>query len=292
MDTGWRFDASGNAGWSLSPDGRRLAIKLATEAGQHIWVKQLDDGPVSRVTFEGDANIRPRWLPDGETLSYVATRADSAPQSLYTRRGDGTGPEARRLRIDKTLWEVVWSRDGKWVVLRTGGVAGSTGDRDVYVMQIGVDTVPRPLLVTPPDEKAIALSPDGRWLAYESNETGRDEVYVRPFPAVGDGKWQVSTSGGVAPLWSRTGTELFFIELATGTLMSGRPVAGSFAAVERRPLFKGGSEFQMSANYTPFDVAPDGRFLMVRSRSTSAAVRAPLILVENWFEELKAKFPK
>ena len=291
VDSTWRFDPVGNAGWALSPDGKRLAIKLNTEAGQQIWVKQLDDGPLSRLTFDSVGHLRPRWLPDGKTVSYVAARGASTNQTLYSRRGDGTGPEEIRLTLDRPIWEAVWSRDGKWLVLRTGGVAGATGERDVYAMRLGVDTAARPLLVSAADEKAIALSPDGRWLAYESNETGRNEIYVRPFPGVDAGKWQVSTNGAIAPLWGHSGRELFYLDLANQMVAAHVSASPSFSVAERRTLFKLGPEYVFSSNYTPFDVSPDDRrFLMVRDRGISGTGQAaPLVLIENWLEELKAK---
>ncbi len=292
VDTTWEFDPSANAGWSLSPDGKRLAIKLNTEAGQHIWVKQLDAGPRSRLTFDSAPHVRPHWLPDGRTVSYVSARGQPPQQNLYVRRGDGTGPESLKVKLDRDIWEAAWSRDGKWLVLRTGGVAGTTGERDVYVMQLGVDSAPRPLLASQADEKAIALSPDGRWLAYESNETGRDEVHVRPFPNVDDGKWQVSINGGVLPLWAHNGKELFYRDEANQMLTSAQVTStGSFDVTSRRPLFKLGLELILSVNYTPFDVSPDDqRFLMTRVRQAAqVAGPPPLILIENWFEELKAK---
>jgi eukaryotic-like serine/threonine-protein kinase len=290
VDSTWRFDAVGNAGWALSPDGKRLAIKLNTEAGQHIWVKQLDNGPLSRLTFDSAVHQRPRWLPDGQTVSYVAVKPGAPAQNLYTRRGDGTGPEATRLALDRAVWEAVWSRDSKWLVLRTGGIVGAQGARDVFVMQLGVDSVPRPLLITSADEKAVALSPDSRWLAYESNETGRNEIYVRPFPNVEGGKWQVSTNGGVAPLWGHSGRELFYLDLTNQMIAAQLTASPSFSVTDRRMLFKLGPEYLLSSNYTPFDVSPDDRrFLLIRERGTSQSQAPPLVVIENWFEELKAK---
>jgi serine/threonine-protein kinase len=291
VDSSWTFDAIGNAGWALSPDGKRLAIRLTTEQGNQIWIKELDRGPVSRITFDSSANVRPRWLADGKTVSYQSVRTGHPSQALFTRRADGTGVEERRLTMNRAIWEAVWSRDGKWLVLRTGGVTGVSGERDAFVMQLGVDTAPRPLLTTAADEKALALSPDGRWLAYESNETGQEEVYVRPFPNVESGKWQVSVSGGRAPLWARSGRELFYLNTSNQMIAAQIPAGVQFSVAERVALFPVGPEYVSSANYTPFDVHPDGRrFLMVRRRQLRQGQDvAPLIIVENWLEELKAK---
>jgi serine/threonine-protein kinase len=226
-------------------------------------------------------------------VSYVSARP-GGPQSLYTRRGDGTGVEELKVRFDKSIWEAVWSGDGKWLLLRTGGVAGALGGRDVYAMQLGVDSVPRPLLITAADEKAIALSPDNRWLAYESNESGRDEIYVRPFPNVEAGKWQVSINGGTFPLWSHSGREVFYLDNSNDLLTVAQIGSiGGFTVTQRRALFKLDDSYQTSANYTPWEIAPDDRrFLMVRLPSRPPGEPVPLILIENWFEELKQKLRK
>jgi serine/threonine-protein kinase len=291
VDSTWAFDASTNPGWALSPDGTRLAIKLSTEAGDHIWVKELDRGPVSRITFDSAGDIRPRWMPDNRTVTYVSAREGVESSILYGRRGDGTGPEELKLKAKQPIWEAVWSRDGKWLVVRTGGVAGAQGERDVYAMQLGVDTVLRPLLVTTADERAVSLSPDGRWLAYQSDETGRDEVYMRPFPDVDAGKWQVSTAGGDLPLWAHNGRELFFRSPAGEMMVAPVTTNPGFAVSDRRVLFKLGPEYLGGANYTHWDVSPDDqRFLMVRNRASAQTDQSTnLILVTNWFEELRAK---
>jgi serine/threonine-protein kinase len=290
VDTAWRFNAGTNSGWAVSPDGKRLAIMLNTEAGDHIWVKQLDDGPVSRLTFDSTAHFRPRWLPDGQTVGYFSD-VGGDNWRLLTRKGDGTGPEEVRLALDRTLAEATWSRDGKWLILRVGGTAGSAGDRDIFVMQVGTDTTPRPLLVSAADEKAMSLSPDGRWLVYESNETGRDEIYVRPFPNVDAGKWQISIAGGITPLWAPGGRELFYRDAATQALVAAQiSTSPVFSVATRQTLFALGPEYVFGGNYTAYDVGPDGRFLMVRLRSTAQAGQpTPLVLIENWSEELRSK---
>lgn len=291
VDSSWQFNPEGNAGWSLSPDGKRLAIKLSgADGGLHIWVKELDHGPVSRITFDSVGDFRPRWLSDGKTVSYISARGPGGAQSLFARSGDGTGQEMMKATAKIGIWESVWSRDGKWVVMRTGGVAGAQGDRDVYAMQIGVDTALRPILISKADERSISLSPDARWLAYVSDETGRDEVYVRTFPNVDAGKWQLSTAGGDAPLWAHSGRELFY-RSAEQMMIAAQIGAGpTFTVSDRKTLFKVGSEYLSAAKYTPWDISPDDkRFIMVRNRGVQQGTMAPLVLVEHWVEELKAK---
>ncbi len=157
-------------------------------------------------------------------------------------------------------------------------------------MRLGVDTALVPKVATTYDEMAIALSPDGRWLAYQSDETGQLEVFIRPFPNTGDGKVQVSSGGATGPLWARNGRELFFLR-SDNTMMAVTVTTSPALDVgEPRPLFTvSGPLAQLTSRYyTPWDIGPDGRFIMVRSVDTDRETYAPLIIVENWLEELEA----
>jgi eukaryotic-like serine/threonine-protein kinase len=294
VDTTWivRFVSfGGNAGWALSPDGTRLAIGLATDAGDDIWVKQLPRGPVSRVSYDSASEYRPRWMPDGRRLMFGSNRPGEGGGGLYARPANGTGADSLILRADGGVYEGVWSPDGQWLVYRTGGTIAQAGGRDIVGIRPGVDSAPVPLIATPYDEEAIAISPDGRWLAYESNETGRTEVFLRSFPNTEAIKRQVSNGGGVAPLWSRNGRELFFVDgnrdmVAVAVGGGPDPQVG-----EGRVLFHMRDEWYLGSQefYTPYDVGPDGRFLMGKNMAPTSTTRAPLIVVDNWFEELKAK---
>ncbi len=294
VDSSWHFDAAGNSGWSISPDGRRLAIKLQSAGGSHIYVKELDRGPLSRITFDSVGNARPRWTPDGRYVSYVSPRGTDRRQNLYRRPANGTGTEELVASASNHIWEAVWSKDGKWLVLRTGGVAGVVGGRDIQVMRIGVDTAPRPLLTSAADERAIALSPDSRWIAYESDESGRNEIYVRPFPNVDDGKWQVSVAGGDSPVWAHNGRELFYMTPDRSMTTASFTTSGGFAIANRTPLMTLSLAILSGANYRIWDVAPgDQRFLMVRSRGgENVADGGSPLLVQNWLTELRAAVRK
>jgi len=289
VDTSWRFQVTafaGNHGWALSPDGSRLAIGLNTDAGDDIWVKQLPRGPLSRISYDPADDFRPRWSRDGAFITFASNRKVGG---LYQRRADGTGTDS--LLFAGAIDEGTWAPDGRWVVLRQGAASAAAGGRDITGFRPGNDSAPVPLLATPFDEEAIALAPDGRWLAYQSDETGRTEVFIRPFPNTDAGKWQVSSGGGVAPLWARSGRELFYLS-GERNLMSVRVTAGTTLQLgEPQVLFRVGNELLgVEANYyTPWDVAPDGRFIMARLLNLAGGGDAPLIVVENWFEELKAK---
>ncbi|HLG05346.1 MAG TPA: protein kinase [Gemmatimonadales bacterium] len=295
IDTSWTFrhQAFGaNAGWALSPDGSRLAIGLNTDAGDDIWVKQLPDGPLSRVSFDSASEYRPRWSPDGRKVGFGSFRATS--NDWYQRNADGTGRDETVLDLPQAMFEGLWSRDGTWLVVRTGGTLGLVGGRDIYALRPGVDSAPRPIVVTPEfDEAAIALSPDGKWLAYESNETGRTEVFIRPFPDADRGKVQVSNNGGVAPLWARNGREFFYVNANREMVaVPVGPGTNTPQLGERRTLFRLREELYLSAaeNYTPYDISPDGnRFIMARRVGSGSAVPNPLIVTEHWFRELREK---
>jgi serine/threonine-protein kinase len=292
VDPDWAFQSSAIQGIALSPEGERLAINIIEETGENIWVKQLDGGPSSRLTFHDGVDARPRWTSDGQRLTFVSDRAGA--MDLYSTRADGTGPAEMLLDMDPEIFEGSWSPDGTWLIIRAGGdLAGTVGGRDIWGMRPGIDSVPAPLVADEWDEKAFALSPDGRWLAYESDESGNDEVYVRPFPDTESGKWLVSTSGGLAPAWAHNGRELFYVEPQDGRKMMVAAVETepTFRVGERRALFPLGSEYRLPQAYTAYDVAlDDQRFLMVRLfQATEDRVAGTLIIVENWFEELKER---
>jgi serine/threonine-protein kinase len=290
VDTSWTFLATsyaGNHGWALSPDGSRLAIGLNTESGDDIWVKRLPRGPLSRISYDQAPDFRPRWNGDGRFITFASNRET---RGLYQRRADGTGADS--LLVAGLLDEGMWSPDGTWLVLRQGGTTALSGGRDITGVRPGTDSAPVPVLVTPFDEEAIALSPDGRWLAYQSDETGRTEVFLRPFPNTDGGKWQVSNGGGTAPLWARNGRELFYVS-GENDMMAVPVTAGPAPRLgEPHLLFRVPDELLAveSNYYTPWDVGTDGRFIMARLLRTSAVgAEAPVIVVENWFEELRAK---
>jgi len=288
LDGPVRLTGLGNAGWALSPDGRELAISLTSETGDAIWVKHLPSGPLSRVTFDsGAVAFRPRWMPGGRAISYVSGAL--LHLDLRSVPSDGIGGSTVLAQNPAGLFEGAVSPDGRWIVARTAGGVGRQG-RDIVGYRVG-DTTMVPLIANPSvDESAFVLSPDGRWIAYESDETGRREIYVRPFPNTESGKWQASTTGGMAPLWARSGRELYFVDAARHmtavTFTPGTPPRFG----DRHALFPLTPDDYLDANtyYTPFDVAADGRFLMAR-RVRPEAGAAPLIVVENWFAELRQK---
>jgi hypothetical protein len=291
VDSTWKVTPGANIGLSISPDGTLLAINTQGEGSTDVWVKQLDHGPLTRLTFDGERNFRPMWTPDGRSVTYLTNR-DSSSYDLYQRRADGSDTARKILDLKERITEGFWSPDGQWIVLRLGGTAGAAGDRSVMAIRPGVDSVPRPLIADPKyDAKVVALSPDGRWLAYESTESGREEVYVRPFPDVGESKVAVSTSGGRSPMWSRNGRELFFLNAAGQLVFVPYTDAnGQLRAGEASVLFPTTGRFYYSGNSRSVDVHPDGnRFLFLGLPQASGGPTGDLVLVEHWDQELKAR---
>ena len=228
------FNPSANRSLSLSPDGTRIALDLVGAASPDIWIKQLPAGPLSRLTFDGLGSIRPRWTPDGRSVLYIMT-PDSGLPSVWKKRADGsTAAELVWRDPARAIAEASFSNDGQWLIYR---INQPDGNRDIYAVRPGRDTVPTPLLTGPFIEQGAALSPDGKWLAYTSNESGTNEIFVRPFPSTNAGRWQISTSGGFAARWAHSGRELFY-QSAGGDLMVVPVMPGTtFAPGEARRLF-------------------------------------------------------
>jgi hypothetical protein len=192
IDPGW--DPQGTIeSIALSPDENTLAVALSRNGKSDIWAKALPTVPFSRITFGDTASGRPAWAPDGRWLLYISDRAGTGIGSLYEHRTDGTGTARLVLRSPLNWGQIAPSRDGKWLVLRNAP-SGGTGSNEILGVQRG-DTTLVPLVTSPAADMFPALSPDARWLAYGSDESGTIKIYVRPFPETSTAKWQVSTSG-------------------------------------------------------------------------------------------------
>ena len=288
LDPPVTYNPSANPALSLSPDGKRLAIDVIGAASPDIWVKQLPSGPLSRLSFSAGGATRPGWTADGRSVVYIAP-ADSGRLAVWRQRADGSSNAELVWKTRKApIAEAVLSRDGQWLVYR---VTLGDGNRDIYGVQLGRDTVPIPLLTGPFHEEGAALSPDSRWLAYSSDESGRPEIFVRPFPNTAAGRWQVSTSGGAAARWAHSGRELFY-EAPSGDMMAVPVTPGpSFASAAPRKLFPFSTGLVTSVIVPLYDLTPDDRqFVMVRLAAVNQAPGAgQLVVVEHWDDELAAK---
>ncbi len=267
---------------SLSPDGKALAVGLVRGAAEDIWVKQLPAGTFSRVTFGDSIHNRVSWAADGRSVLYLVGSQSSGVPAVT--RADGTGAPRILYRSTMGFGQAVASRDGRWLLLRRA--VSEEGNGDIYALPEGDSTL-TPLLTTSARETSPALSPDGRWLAYVSNESGKPEVYVRPFPDIGSAKWQVSLSGGFTPMWAHNGKELFYIDDARALIAVTIQPGPTFTSSGQKVLFST-SAYSFAGGYPTYDVAPDdGRFVMIRSVAPSAETE--LVLIQNWAEELKTR---
>ncbi|HET6578156.1 MAG TPA: protein kinase [Gemmatimonadales bacterium] len=285
VDTTWKPDGD-IITVALSPDGRSLAVTLTRGATADVWVKQLPSGPFSRVTFGDTVHLRPAWTGDGRSLVYINDLGSGAGLPVMTR-ADGTGAPRGVLQSKFEFAQAVPTADDKWLLLRRS--FAEPGGGDLYAMKAGETTLV-PLLTTGAREMSPTVSPDGRWLAYVSNESGRDEVYVRPFPDVASAKWQVSVSGGTMPVWARNGRELFYLN-AKGEMTTLALAPGPGFAVGQPKVLFSASPFVIGSNAGVYDVSPDGRrFVMIRP--ATGAGESELVVVQNWFEELRARVGK
>jgi serine/threonine-protein kinase len=275
IDTAWYGPLSSLA---LSPEGGRLAAGVGARDGDlNIWIKQLDRGPVTRLTFGGH-DRRPAWSPDGRTVAFV--RDTGTGSVIMARAADGSSADRLLARIPNQPQEIVWAGDGSWLVLRTDNAMPGAGDL-IGVRTTG-DTTPVPLVATPFAELTPAVSADGRWLAYVSNESGNPELYVRPFPNTSAARWQVSVSGGSEPRWSRDGKTLYFLDGSKWMMAAHLKGGAEFAVTGVDALFDA-SVFRLDDVHQSYDVTADGRFVFLSpGRELGAAPTSRVVWVENW----------
>jgi serine/threonine-protein kinase len=266
----------------ISPDGQRVAFTVRG-ANVDIWVYDLVRGTPTRLTFDPGEDETPAWTPDGKRIAFASLRG--VRRKIIWKPADGSGSEETLLESDPAdhLHVSGISSDGRTLLFTRPQEGQAT---DIWMLPLDGDRKPRTLLHGPATEDWPTLSPDGRWLAYISSESGREEVYVVPFPGL-DGKWQISTGGGVEPVWSRDGKEIFYRN--GDKLMA--------VSVQTRPAFSPGARRLLipttaepgAISRPNFDVAPNGQqFLMVQSPQTG---QTQFNVVLNWTEELKQRVP-
>jgi serine/threonine-protein kinase len=273
---------------ALSPDGKRLAISMnGLDGVGHVWVKPLDGGPKIRLTFDGGNNNRSAWHPGTGSISFTSDGAVvGSPNRLFEKAADGSGSLSQpKLYDPRAIGAHAWSPDGTWLIFRTDDQ--TAGNADILGIRPGVDTVARALVATPAEELSPAVSFDGRWLAYSSNESGRREVYVRPFPETGDARYQISTQGGTNPAWNRNGKELFYLD-GEGNLVL-VPVTTGTATLQtgQSTVLFSALRYQANPFARQYDVTLDGqRFVMIRGESDAAV---HVVVVFNFLAELKQR---
>jgi serine/threonine-protein kinase len=263
----------------FSPDGKRIALTITTltaPAATDIWLYDLAAGTLTRLTADGSSD-RPEWTPDGKRVLFRSER--SYESSLWWQPADGSGPVEALLKVDGGPWEGVLAPDGRTLVYRT--IRPGTG-QDIWYVRLHGDRTPHPIATSSFNESHPRVSPDGRWVAYTSNESGRSQVYVRPFPGPG-ARVQVSTAGGIEPIWSPDGRRLYY---RSGRALVAVTVttAPSFGVASRQVLFEG--DFVSTGPHPSYDVSPDGtQFLMLKPTGDEPQI----VVVHDWLAELRAR---
>jgi Tol biopolymer transport system component len=267
----------------VAPDGQRVAVARTVQSNTDLWL--LDDMRASRFTFVASADQYPVWSADGGRLVFSSTRAGQF--DLYQRLVSGAAEEEALLLSDQDKFASNLTADGRFLLYFIVGAQGT----DLWVLATAGKPTPLPFLQTRFNERWGAFSPDGRWVAYASNESGRDEIYVRPFVPPGEestaavtvGQWQVSTAGGIQPLWSPDGRELYYLNPEGGMMAAAVSVsADGFAPGAPELLFPTrivGSGLSQGQG-RQYDVAADGRFLINTVLNT--ATPPPITLIQNW----------
>jgi Tol biopolymer transport system component len=262
-------------GVTMSPDGKRLAVTLESSTFD-LWMYDMERDTLAKLTFGGD-DSRATWSPNGEYIAYKSTKSGT-PQ-IYLKHMAGTGEEELLTTGSADKDSTSWTPDSKEVVVQ---IQSDETGWDIYTIPISGDHKPRLLVGGPYDQNVGEISPDGRWVSYRSNESGKDEVYVQSL-ANATMKVQVSREGGRSALWAKLGRELLF-----------RQGGKMFAApIDAGPVLRVGKPMLLFEDKTPwfdYSVPPDGqRFLVVRDVEQPSAAANHVDVVLNWFEDLKQR---
>jgi Tol biopolymer transport system component len=267
---------------ALDPTGQRIAVNRTILGNFDIWLLDANRGVPTRFTFDPAVEITPLWFPDGRRVIFMSTR--NGHNGLFEKSTTGGGDE--QVVIEDAGPPMSWSPDGQFLLYSRPDP--KTG-LDLWILAMTGERKPRTVVQTVGDQFGGEFSPDGRWLAYESNESGRLDVYVQPFPDAG-GKWQVSIAGGAQPRWGRDGKELYYV--APDARLVAVPVKASADGKTLDlgapvPLFR--ARLASGAGNTPgraqYAVAPDGRFLMNTVVEDTAA--SPITVIVNWSAALE-----
>jgi len=272
----------------ISPDGTRLALDVRDQE-LDIWVWDFARETLTRLTFDPGEDEFPLWSPDGQRIVFSSSRdgGSGADSDLFWKAADGSGSVEHLAEGNGQTFPTSFLPDETGILV-FGASVGEGENDDIAIFRMDGEEQTIPLLDTTFTERTPMLSPDGRWLAYSSNESGTDEVYVRPFPEIDAGRWQVSAGGGTQPLWARNGEELFY---RNGDAMVVVTVQAdsSFSVGNPEILFEG--TYAMGDGEPSYDVSLDGeRFLMIKQMEDGSAT-AQVIVVLNWLTELERLVP-
>ena len=269
--------AAGSTGPSLSPDGRRVALARTVARNTDVWILDLERSLFSRFTFDAAVDAWPVWSPDGPNIAFNSNR--SGVYDLYQKSATGVGSDELLLATPQNKGPVDWSPDGRFLLYRS---PGATTGFDLWALPTFGDRKPFVVVQTNFEDRDGQFSPDGKWIAYQSNESGQTQVLVQPFPGPG-GKLQVSADGGAQVRWRADGRELFYVS-PDGRLMAVpiRPAADrrSLEAGAPVPLFAtriGGAAPGM--NRQDYVVSQDGQRFLI---DVPESVASPIAVVLNW----------
>jgi serine/threonine-protein kinase len=280
VDEGWPNDRFQTL--ALSPDGRELAVVIMEFSFEQVWVKELPGGALTRLTFDEARNRRAVWSLDQQTIAYVSRAGGDWHIRTVRSDGSSSGESEVLLESERGVFEISYTPDRGGAVVRLGTMSYGA-DTDLGYLDLNTGELDEALLATGFAERGAALSPDGRWLAYTSDQTGQREVFVRPFPAVGDRLVKVSTGGGSEPRWAHNGEELFFRDGEGWMTVASYSTEPTFAVESRDRLFDT-EPYSAVPDYHAYDVAlDDQRFLMARyAESSETTTPARLLMIQNF----------
>jgi serine/threonine protein kinase len=269
----------------LSPDGERLAVSFSATLGTNgVWIFDLQRGTRTRLTFEDGIQHSPLWAPDGKTVFYGSN--SGGVNHIYAKAADGSGSVRTILANgDASEVPVSFSPDGRYLVYQRRALTGTQTSTDLWVLPLFGDGKPFPVVQTAFDDALGVVAPNGNWMAYQNNESGRNEIYLTRFPG-GGAKWQVSTNGGISARWRRDGKELFFVDSVNNMMAVDVDTSGSAVRLGiARTLFTISKDrFRRGAG--PYDVTADGKKFLINSGDVKESSE-PITLVLNWTAELK-----
>ena len=273
----------------LSPNGDRIAVDMISDGNRDVWVIDVARGVPSRISFDPASDWNPVWSPDGAKILYASQR-NKGPH-IYQKSSAGVGTDTQLFKSEASEIPVAWSRDGHYVVFSRFKAAGAPGV-DTWLLNLSGEPTASPFIESPFDKAQARLSPDSRWLAYTTNDSGMYQIMVQSFPDPNRGRWQITAQGGIEPKWRHDGRELYYLAL-DGNLMAvpvkdtrpGQPFEAG-AAVK---LFQ--TSLAINRGQSPrdrrYDVAPDGRFLI--ATPVVAGGPEPVTAVVNWASGLEKK---
>jgi serine/threonine protein kinase len=270
----------------ISPDGTKLALTIGLVAGSDndIWIYDLKTAALNRLTFEKKM-FDPVWSRDGKKIYYA--NAVEGKEGLMVQSSDGSSEGTSILTNKLPRFPISVSPSGTQLLIN---YLGGPTDGDIYLMDLDKEKEPLPLFATSAYEYGGCISPDGRYIVYGSQESGRLEVYVRTYPDL-KGKWQISVKGGLSPLWSPDGKEIFFVSTVGKMMAVSIKTIPAFSADQPRELFDVSQMYFPNNPITNFDITPDGkRFIMVRNAHANTNITS-FNIVQNWIAELQREMP-